>query len=53
MTDNVSKPVLEVSHLSTSFFTKAGEVKAVEMSVLRFTRARGLGLVGESGSARP
>lgn len=47
-----SAPLLEVSGLTTHFFTKAGVIKAVED--VSFTVARGevLGLVGESGSGK-
>ncbi len=49
---NAQTPTLEVKDLRTSFFTKAGEVKAV--NDVSFTVGRGevLGLVGESGSGK-
>ena len=41
---------LEVRNLRTSFFTKAGEVKAVDDVSFTVDRGQVLGLVGESGS---
>lgn len=47
-----AEPVLEVTDLTTRFFTSAGEVHAVD--AVSFTIAEGgaLGLVGESGSGK-
>ena len=43
---------LEVRNLQTSFFTKAGEVKAVDDVSFTVDRGQVLGLVGESGSGK-
>ena len=53
MTGNGSHPVLEVSHLQTSFFTKAGEVKAVDDVSLKFTQAGSLVWSESQVPARP
>ena len=47
-----SRPTLQVSHLQTSFMTKAGEVKAVDDVSFSVHPGRVLGLVGESGSGK-
>lgn len=44
--------LLEVSDLRTSFFTDAGEVKAVNGVSFRLERGKVLGIVGESGSGK-
>ena len=44
--------LLEVSHLQTSFFTDAGEVKAVNDISFNLERGKVLGIVGESGSGK-
>ena len=44
--------LLEVSHLKTSFFTDAGEVKAVNDVSFSLERGKVLGIVGESGSGK-
>ena len=44
--------VLTVEGLATSFFTEAGEVKAVDGVSLAVARGEVLGLVGESGSGK-
>ena len=48
MTDNV----LEVRHLSTHFFTRAGPVKAADDVNFNITKGSTLALVGESGSGK-
>lgn len=44
--------LLEINHLKTSFFTPAGEVKAVDDVSLNLDRGTVLGIVGESGSGK-
>ena len=44
--------LLEVNELRTSFFTDAGEVKAVNGISFRLDRGKVLGIVGESGSGK-
>ena len=44
--------LLEVKDLHTSFFTDAGEVKAVNGVSFFLDRGKGLGIVGESGSGK-
>ena len=44
--------LLEVKNLRTSFFTDAGEVKAVNGISFNLDRGRVLGIVGESGSGK-
>ena len=44
--------LLEVNHLQTSFFTDAGEVKAVNDVSFSLERGKVLGIVGESGSGK-
>ena len=44
--------LLEVRDLHTSFFTDAGEVKAVNDVSFTLDRGKVLGIVGESGSGK-
>ena len=44
--------LLEVKDLHTSFFTDAGEVKAVDGVSFELDRGKVLGIVGESGSGK-
>ena len=48
----MSEHLLEISDLRVSFFTPAGEVKAVNGVTYDLDEGRVLGIVGESGSGK-
>src|SRR5437588_11911703 len=48
----MTRPVLEVKNLSTSFFTDDGEVKAVRDVSFELFPGETLGIVGESGCGK-
>ena len=49
---NENQPLVEIDDLHVSFFTPAGEVKAVGGISYTLNRGRVLGIVGESGSGK-
>lgn len=49
---NASSPLLEVSHLSTSFFSDQGEIRAVEDVSFSVQPGQTVALVGESGCGK-
>ena len=48
----MAEMILQVKNLSTSFFTDAGEVKAVNNVSFNLEKGKVLGIVGESGSGK-
>jgi len=48
----MSKPIIEVRNLKTSFFSHLGEVQAVRGSSFTLNQGDVLGIVGESGSGK-
>ena len=48
----MSEPLLRIEHLSTSFATERGPLRAVDDVSLSLYESRTLGLVGESGSGK-
>ncbi len=50
--DQVHTPLLELSHLSTSFFTDKGEIRAVDDVSFSIQAGETLALVGESGCGK-
>ena len=48
----MTEPILEIDHLSISFFTRAGEIPAVMDFSARILPGEALGLVGESGCGK-
>ena len=48
----MSEPLLRIQHLSTSFATDRGPLRAVDDVSLSLYESRTLGLVGESGSGK-
>ena len=49
---DTNKNLLEINNLHTSFFTQAGEVKAINGISLKLGHGEAIGIVGESGSGK-
>lgn len=52
MSNSATNPVLEVKNLETTFFTKAGEFRAVNNVSYSIQKGQTLGIVGESGCGK-
>ena len=52
MAEREKKPLLEVKHLRTSFFTDSGEVKAVNDVSFHVDEQEIVAVVGESGCGK-
>ena len=52
MTDKAPTPILEIDHLSISFFTKSGEIPAVMDFSCKVMPGEAMGIVGESGCGK-
>jgi peptide/nickel transport system ATP-binding protein len=50
--DREKEPLLQIEHLETCFFTKAGVVKAVDDVSITIPAGKTVGLVGESGCGK-
>ena len=50
--DTEKEPLLQIEHLETCFFTKAGVLKAVDDVSITIPAGKTVGLVGESGCGK-
>ena len=48
----MTKSILKINNLRTSFFTDEGEIKAVDGIDFEIEKGKALGIVGESGSGK-